>query len=34
MNFNEKLQYLRKERGLSQENLAEALHISRQAITK
>lgn len=34
MNFNEKLQCLRKENGLSQENLAEALHISRQAITK
>ncbi|MCL2076788.1 MAG: helix-turn-helix domain-containing protein [Oscillospiraceae bacterium] len=34
MKFNEKLQKLRKEKGLSQENLAEALDVSRQAISK
>ena len=34
MNFSEKLQKLRKEKGMSQENLAEALDVSRQAISK
>lgn len=34
MNFQEKLQVLRRERGLSQENLAEIIGISRQAIAK
>lgn len=34
MNFGEKLQYLRKERGLSQEELAGMLHVSRQAVSK
>ena len=34
MKFGEKLQKLRKERGLSQEGLAEMLNISRQAISK
>ena len=34
MNFAEKLQALRKEKGVSQENLAEALGVSRQAISK
>jgi transcriptional regulator with XRE-family HTH domain len=34
MKFNEKLQQLRKEKGLSQEGLAELLDVSRQAISK
>jgi transcriptional regulator with XRE-family HTH domain len=34
MKFNEKLQALRKEKGLSQEALAELLDVSRQAISK
>lgn len=34
MNFNEKLIQLRKEKGLSQEQLAERLEVSRQAISK
>lgn len=34
MNFSEKLQILRKEKGLSQEKLAELLSVSRQAVSK
>ena len=34
MKFNEKLQRMRKEKGLSQEALAEMLDVSRQAISK
>jgi len=34
MKFHDKLQLLRRERGLSQEGLAEMLHVSRQAISK
>jgi transcriptional regulator with XRE-family HTH domain len=33
MQFHEKLQMLRKEKGLSQEKLAEMLGVSRQAIS-
>lgn len=34
MDFNEKLQYLRKQKNLTQEELAEALYVSRTAISK
>ena len=34
MNFAEKLKELRKEKGISQEQLAEKIYVSRQAITK
>jgi transcriptional regulator with XRE-family HTH domain len=34
MNFSEKLQTLRKQKGMSQENLAEVMRVSRQAVSK
>lgn len=34
MTFAEKLKELRKQKGISQEQLAEKIYVSRQAITK
>ena len=34
MKFNENLKYLRKKEGLTQEDLAEKLNVSRQSVTK
>jgi transcriptional regulator with XRE-family HTH domain len=34
MNFSEKLQYLRKGKNLSQEELAEVMNVSRQSVSK
>ena len=34
MNLGERIQHLRKNRGLSQEQLADSLNVSRQAISK
>ena len=34
MNFADKLKELRKQKGISQEQLAEKIYVSRQAITK
>lgn len=34
MEFGEKLRQLRKSRGLTQEELAEALYVSRTAVSK
>ena len=34
MNLSEKLSFLRKEKGLSQENLADEMNVSRQAVSK
>ena len=34
MEFGEKLQQLRKSRGLTQEDLAEGLYVSRTAVSK
>lgn len=34
MSIGKKLLYLRQQRGLSQEELASALHVSRQTISK
>ncbi len=34
MKLSEKIQYLRKENGFTQEKLAELCNVSRQAITK
>jgi transcriptional regulator with XRE-family HTH domain len=34
MNFNEKMQSLRKQKGLTQQDLAEKLFVSRTAVSK
>lgn len=34
MNFSEKLRQIRKSEGISQEELAERIGVSRQAVTK
>ena len=34
MEFNEKLQQLRKQKGLTQEEAAQALYVSRAAVSK
>lgn len=34
MSFAENLQLLRKQRGISQEDLAKILHVTRQAVSK
>ena len=34
MKFNENLKFLRKKEGLTQEELAEKLNVSRQSVTK
>lgn len=34
MTFSEKLKYLRKEKGISQEELAQVIHVTRQSISK
>lgn len=34
MEIGERLQQLRKEKGISQEKLAEQLHVTRQAVSK
>ena len=34
MSFGENLKQIRKERGLTQENLAELMEVSRQAVSK
>lgn len=34
MNFSEKLKQIRKNEGISQEQLAERIGVSRQAVTK
>jgi len=34
MTFSEKLKYLRKEKGISQEDLAQVIHVTRQSVSK
>jgi len=34
MTFSEKLKYLRKEKGVSQEELAKVIHVTRQSVSK
>lgn len=34
MSFADNLQFIRKQRGISQETLAEILHVTRQAVSK